>query len=219
MPVITKITPQKRRRGRYNIYLDGKYSFPVSENVLADFGLRKDTKLSDERIREIVDEENFQKFYLKILDFLSYQSRSRNEIVKRLKEYLRKSELDEEFSLGVEERILDKLEEANLINDEEFVRTYINNISTSKNPPGPRKVREFLFKKGIDRDLIERHVSNYPKERETEGAKKALERKLRNAKSRDLMDPKKKQRMIQYLLRKGYSYDVVRSVVDSNFEV
>ena len=216
MPFVTQILPQKRRLERYNVYLDGKYAFPVSETVLLDFGLKENVELSDEKIREIVEAENFQKFYGKVLDFLSYRIRSRDELVKRLREYLYKAKVEEDFSHQLESKILQKLEEANFINDEEFVKSYISSVASSKTPPGPRKIREFLYKKGVESSVVDKYLEEYSKESEFEGAKSVLEKKLKNVKTRGL---KEKQKATQFLLRKGYSFDVVRAVVDSNFEV
>ena len=56
MATITKISAQKRP-GRYNIFLDEQYAFPVSEEVLIKYGLRKgivlDEAAQDERIRKL----------------------------------------------------------------------------------------------------------------------------------------------------------------------
>ena len=41
MPTITKITTQKKRTDRYNIFLDEKYAFSVDEAVLLKFQLQK----------------------------------------------------------------------------------------------------------------------------------------------------------------------------------
>ncbi|MCT6902799.1 MAG: recombination regulator RecX, partial [Lactobacillus sp.] len=38
MPIITKVSSQKRP-GRYNIFLDGTYSFSASEQTVAEFML------------------------------------------------------------------------------------------------------------------------------------------------------------------------------------
>ena len=49
MAKISKIEAQKRK-GRYNIYLDGKYAFPVAESVLIQFRLMKGTELDEKQI-------------------------------------------------------------------------------------------------------------------------------------------------------------------------
>ncbi len=183
---------------------------------MLSFGLKDGLELSDKEIQEIVEEENYNKFYVKILDFLSYRIRSKDEVVKRLREYLYKAEIEEEFSRNIESKILQRLEEAGLINDEEFVKNYITSAASSKTPPGPRKIKEFLFRKGVEVSVIDKYLSDYSQETELEGAKSALEKRLRSAKARDL---KEKQKSLQFLLRKGYSYGVARTVVDSNFEV
>ena len=46
MPVITKISEQKRRANRRNIYLDGKFAFGCNLNVVAKFRLREGMTLS-----------------------------------------------------------------------------------------------------------------------------------------------------------------------------
>lgn len=216
MPFVTQILPQKRRANRFNVYLDGKYAFPVSEEVLLTFRLKEGTELSDDKMQEVIEAENYQKFYLKVLDFLSYQPRSRDELVKRLHEYLYKAEVKEEFSREVEAKIMSKLEEMGLINDEEFVKNYISLATNSKNPPGPRKIKEFLFKKGVEASLIDKHLADYSQGAEVTGAKLALEKKLKGAKIKNM---KEKQKYMQFLLRKGFSYGAVRGVVDSLSEV
>ncbi len=52
MAKISKIEAQKRK-GRYNIYLDGKYAFPVAESVLIQFRLMKGTELDEKQIAAI----------------------------------------------------------------------------------------------------------------------------------------------------------------------
>ncbi|MDY3702578.1 MAG: recombination regulator RecX, partial [Limosilactobacillus coleohominis] len=49
---ITKIEAQKRK-GRYNVYLDGKFAFPVAESVLIKFRLMKGVELDADQIAAI----------------------------------------------------------------------------------------------------------------------------------------------------------------------
>ena len=75
MSKITKIQAQKRK-GRYNVYLDGKYAFPVAETTLIEFRLMKDVELTDKQVKEIEDRENVNKAYGDAVNFLSYQLRT-----------------------------------------------------------------------------------------------------------------------------------------------
>ncbi len=216
MAVITKITSQKRNSNRFNIYLDGEYSFPVSEEVLFDFGLKNGISLTETEVSKIQAAENFQKFYLKTLDFIAYRIRTKAETIKRLREYFYKDNLEKEISEQLEEKIVAKLEKANFLNDEEFVKSYIESAKNSKTPPGAQKIKEFLYKKGVEKDLIDKYLLDYSKTIESIGLEKLLEKKLKMIKNRSF---KEKQKIIQYLLRKGYSYEAIQPLVDKEFEV
>ena len=60
VPVITKISQQKKDLERYNIFLDEKYAYSVHESVLVKFGLTKGMSLEDWSIDEMVYEDEIQ---------------------------------------------------------------------------------------------------------------------------------------------------------------
>ena len=60
MAKVTKIQAQKRK-GRYNVFLDGQYAFPVAETTLIEFRLMNGVELTDDQIKEIKDRENVNK--------------------------------------------------------------------------------------------------------------------------------------------------------------
>ncbi|SUP53035.1 Regulatory protein recX [Weissella viridescens] len=60
MPVVTKVTQQKRP-GRYNIYLDDEFAIAVDENILIRFDLFKGTEVSDTMLAEVQAAEYEQK--------------------------------------------------------------------------------------------------------------------------------------------------------------
>jgi len=215
MPTITKISLQKRNKDRYNIFLDGKYSFPVSERVLLDHKLKEEGELSDEKIREIINDENYEKIYQKTLNFLSYRVRSKKEVTDRLREYFYKSGIDKSLTGKFEEKIINSLEKLDLIGDSDFAESYVNTAKELKTPPGRRKMREFMFKKGVSNDIIESVLSDYPVEIEQKGAQILLEKKMRGLKK----TYQNKQKMWKYLAGRGYSPGAIEAVVDSNFEV
>jgi Uncharacterized protein conserved in bacteria len=85
MAKISKIAAQKRR-GRYNVYVDGKYAFPVAESVLVKFRLMKGMEVDQDLIKRVTTADQQAQAYAKILDYLSYQMRSESEVEKKLQD-------------------------------------------------------------------------------------------------------------------------------------
>ena len=60
MKKITKIEAQKRK-GRYNVYLDGQYAFPVAESVLIKYRLMKGMELDQNQIAQVTTDDQIAK--------------------------------------------------------------------------------------------------------------------------------------------------------------
>ena len=101
LPVVTKITVQKKRKDRFNVFIDGEYAFPISEGVLIKVGLHKGMTLTKERSAEIEKENYDYMAYTTAVNYLSYSLRSEKEVRKKL--------YDEEISPDAIERALTRL--------------------------------------------------------------------------------------------------------------
>ena len=84
MPQITSIEPQKKRSGRFNIFLDGEFAFGIDENVLVKNAIKKGQELSNVQIAKIIKDNELAKLFDKSLRFLSYRPRSEKETVDYL---------------------------------------------------------------------------------------------------------------------------------------
>jgi regulatory protein len=124
--------------------------------------------------------------------------RSAAEMSRRLE----KKKFDRETIM----RVVSFLEEKGFLNDEEFARAWIE--SRIKKPLGLRRLRTELKLKGIDNDIIDRQIGRIKEEYSEEAVVEKLVRE-RSGKLKGL-DPQKAQRRIfSYLLRHGFSPDVV----------
>ena len=80
----------------------------------------------------------------------------------------------------------------------------------------PRKLQADLVRKGIDKDLAARIVhSEYDTEDVRRIAREAASKKMRAVLYR--LPEKRKQAVISYLQRQGFTWDVIRSVTDELF--
>ena len=73
MAVITKITAQKKRLDRYNIFIAEKYAFSVDEEVLIKFDLKRGKELDEFDLADIQIQDDIQKAFTQSLHYLSHR--------------------------------------------------------------------------------------------------------------------------------------------------
>ncbi|MFS0577020.1 recombination regulator RecX [Sporosarcina sp. 179-K 3D1 HS] len=208
MSVITKITQQKKDGERYNIFLDEKYAFSVHESVLVKFGLTKGMSLEEWSIDEMVYEDEIQKAFNRALHYLGFRMRSEFEVKKKL--------LDSGYGEAVVLEAIVKLKRLGFLDDESFSEALLQTqIKTSSK--GPRAIQQEFRKKGIGKELQEKVLEGYSEEEQVRIATK-LATKAAEA-NRSVTPVQLKQKIQNALLRKGYSFDIIKQALASvNFE-
>lgn len=150
--------------------------------------------------------------FAKALRFLSYRSRSEKEIRDYLLKFFKRHPGDEKFII---DQVVKKLKDTKLLDDVEFAKAWVRS-RTEYRPRARNIIKLELRQKGISDDIIEDVLAD-----KTEGkddltlAKQLLEkRKNRYA----LMEREERyQKAGGFLARKGFSYDVIKSAIDSVF--
>lgn len=77
---VTKIVAQKRA-GRYNIYLDEQYAFPISESVMIKFRVFKGMEVDEQLQAAMIAADDVSKAYTRALDYLSHQLRTEKKFM------------------------------------------------------------------------------------------------------------------------------------------
>ncbi|MEK9176157.1 MAG: RecX family transcriptional regulator [Patescibacteria group bacterium] len=150
------------------------------------------------------NDQKFERYYNLSLRYLSYRPRSEKEIL----DYLKKKKLDEEIIA----QIIAKLIEYKFIDDTAFTKFWIEQRSEYKHKP-IRVIRFELLQKGIEKELIEESLPKESGELDLENAKRLKEKKMDFYRN---LDPKKRQeKVMNYLLRKGFSYEIVKKALNS----
>jgi regulatory protein len=197
MRKITAIEAQKQNPNRVNIYLDDQFAFGLARIVAA--WLQVGQSLSEEKIAAMQAEDAREVALQKSLHFLSYRARSIEEVRKNLE----KHELPE----AVIQATLEKLQNAGLLNDHDFARSWVENRNTFR-PRGRRALRMELRQKGLPESVIETTLDATTDEESL--ALSAARKHQRKLNGLDWMDFRKK--MTGFLGRRGFSYEVLASV-------
>ncbi|MEO5627375.1 MAG: RecX family transcriptional regulator [Candidatus Saccharimonadales bacterium] len=194
---ISDIKQQVKRKGRYSIYLDGKYSFSLSENELVQSGIRIGNEYKPQEMEVLLQVAILDKAYMRAIDYLSRRQRSEWEV----RDYLRRKEYD----LPTADIILNKLSEHNYIDDLKFAEAWIRNRRSLK-PTSLRRLRQELAQKHVAKDVVEQAIS------EDEGDESDTLKELIN-KKRQQVRYQDDQKMIAYLLRQGFNYGDVKEAL------
>ena len=202
MKKITKIEYQKRNKERFNIYIDDEYGFSVDISILIEYSLKKDMELDDALIDDILSAEEKISVYNYGISVLSRYAKSEYELRLKMK------------SKGFEPKLIDKaiskLKEQKYLDDERYCQMFINDkLNISKH--GVRKIKEALYYKGIDKEIIEEKIKNISQESEEERALILGEKKLSTIKETDTR--KKMAKLSNYLIGRGFEYETVNKTV------
>ena len=204
MAKISKIEAQKRK-GRYNIYLDGKYAFPVAESVLIQFNLMKGTELNKEQVSAIVTADQQAKAYFRMLDYLSYQMRTESDIRKKLQD----TDTPAEFV----EPILKKLRAQHLVDDHAYAAAYVRTVMNTE-LKGPVVIRQHLRQKQVGENDIDDALTQFTPTDQAENAKKLAEKLFRRYRKQP--ERRREQKVRQGLITKGFAssiYDMIKDEV------
>ncbi len=196
---ITKITEQEKQKGRYSLFVDEKYAFSLSESALLASKLATGQELDESQLREWKQESADDKVSAAALRYAAMRLRSTWEMEQYLK---RKG-----ASPALVEKILNKLSNIKLLDDENFARTWVSNRRLLR-PTSKRKLQQELRAKHVSQEVINITLN----EDEAVDEQSALRQHI--AKKRHL--PKYKAdplKLMQYLARQGFSYEDIKSAL------
>lgn len=205
MPQITSISPQRNGK-RVNIHLDGKFSFGLDMENYLRFGLKTNQWLTEDEVVKIIDKANFQKIYDRLLKFATLRPRSEKEINLWFK---RKKVHTSLFG-----KLFNRLKQLELVNDVEFSKWWVDQRLAFR--PKPKRVLGLELKeKGISGEIISNVLDN-TKIDEVKIARKVLDGNYYKWEKlgRSLATKKAKE----FLLRKGFSWDVISRVVSIDLD-
>lgn len=134
---------------------------------------------------------------------LKFRPRSEKEIYGRLEK--------KKFNIDVIKEVIAFLKEKRFIDDNYFARAWLE--SRIKKPLGIRRLKEELRVKGIAKEIIDNQINEIRKNySEQEIVEKIIREKFNKIKD---ADPRKaKRRVYAYLLRRGFSPDIVIDTIN-----
>lgn len=146
----------------------------------------------------------FEEIKQKLINYCIYQDRCHKDVELKMREFMLIPEAKDELMLF--------LINENYLNEERFARSYTRGKFYIKKW-GRNKIRMNLLQKGINERLIVKSFEEINEEDYIKTIKKDIEKLLPTYKG--LQEYQKKQKVIKFLITKGFEYDIILQELSS----
>ena len=205
--IITRLERLKRKRNRYALSLDGKRALELGESVVVQFRLAMGDDLSSETVERLTNAEADSSARDIALNYISFRPRSVREVLDHLR---RKG-----IPPGSAQKVVNRFGELRLLDDLEFARMFVRDRMSRKRT-GTALLRQQLSMKGIRGEVVDQVLAEIVTDDAMADAALMLARKRyeRSAGAYARLDPaQRRQRLLEYLLRRGFTFDAAQKAV------
>ncbi|HBI02549.1 MAG TPA: RecX family transcriptional regulator [Paenibacillaceae bacterium] len=200
---ITRLERQKKNQHRINVFLNDEYGFAVHEDIIVKYRLKKGKMISEQDLEELLLADEVKRAEYYGIRYLGIRPRTEMELIKHLHE---KGFVDETIH-----QVCETFREKKYLDDHQFAHQWVMERMHLK-PRGRNLLRFELNRKGVDSNIIDDALDEISFIEELEAAKKILLKKYPRPLFSNGMEMRNK--IGPFLQRKGFSYEVISSVLE-----
>lgn len=202
---ISRVVQQKHDPERVSVFIDDEFAFGLTLELVIEAGLKKGVALTVEEQQALLEKERTHRAYAVALHFVGYQPRASNEVRRKLRK--------KGYHDNVIEDTIARLEGNRFLDDERFASSFVWSRFNGSGY-GPARLRADLMKKGVPSRVIDQALAEFEEEADLKSKAQSLaERRWRNLRRES--DPlKRKKKLLDYLVRRGYTYGLAREVTE-----
>ena len=199
---ITKVAPAARTAGRYNVFVDGHYSFSLDEFQLVQHSLHSGQEIDETKLAELRAESDFGKNYTRAVDLISRRLRSEREI----RDYARRKQ----WSRDNTERVIARLYDRGYLNDLVFAQAFVRSRQSAQKY-SRRRIERDLVNKGISHRIIQQVLDKEAGMADDNDA-------LTNLVTKKYHRYDDINKLKAYLARAGFKYDDINRAIEQYYE-
>ena len=202
---ITDVIELDKKRSK--IYIDGEFAFVLYKGELRDYKIKVDSEISQSTYEEITGTVLSKRAKLRAMNLLQKRDYTEKQLRDKLSEGLYSQELMDEA--------IDYVKSFKYLDDERFARDYITYHMSMRSR---NRILQDLVQKGLSKDVLmaimdeiyEEAGSQSGEDVEIEQIQKLL---IKKHYDKD-MEYKDKQKIMAFLMRRGYSMDKIKRAMD-----
>ena len=210
--IITKIKRIRGKRTQYSVYLDGATALELSDWTIGKFGLRTGDDLDEQTVDTLKSAEAETRAKNIAINYLSYRPRSSKEVIFHLSK--------KGFEHECAENVARHLQSVKMVDDDRFARTFVRDRLKRK-PTGQALLRQQLLAKGIPPAMADEVLAEFisPQSQQA-SALLAAKRKIQSTQHviKKIDADKRKKRILDFLLRRGFSYEIALKTIRTTLD-
>lgn len=197
-----------------SVFFDNGERLILSEDTFYSSGLRKGDDIPEDRFSFFIEQNVLYHIKQRALSFLGRRFHSEKELLIKLKQ--------KSYEERLIKLVLNELKEKSFIDDQVFTNHFIEEKLKRKRW-GKNKIRAALFNKGVSASIIDEVFQYFDSEVDQNlAALELTKKKYENLKKRESDIRKLKQKLISFLLNRGFEYEVsaeaVNKIIKQDFD-
>ena len=199
---VTNISYSKSKEV-FEVVFEDETKLLLNYNIFEKYKVSVDMDFSETEIQEMKYFSDIERAKSRAINYISGKLKTKYEVRLKLKE--------KDFTEDIIDEVIDILEKEEYLNDRLYCEVFIED-KKQLNGYGKNKIKSLLIQKGISKSVFEDFLDEFEYEKEFDNALKMGIKKL-NLLSNEEDIFKKKQKLINYLAYRGFSFDVINDVL------
>lgn len=199
---VTNISYSKSKEV-FEVVFEDETKLLLNYNIFEKYKVSVDMDFSENEIQEMKYFSDIERAKSRAINYISGKLKTKYEVRLKLKE--------KDFTEDIIDEVIDILEKEEYLNDRLYCEVFIED-KKQLNGYGKNKIKSLLIQKGISKSVFEDFLDEFEYEEEFDNALKMGIKKL-NLLSNEEDIFKKKQKLLNYLAYRGFSFDVINDVL------
>ncbi|WBB29773.1 regulatory protein RecX [Parvimonas micra] len=187
----------------FEVVFEDETRLLLNYNIFEKYKVSVDMDFSEDEILEMKYFSDIERAKSRAINYISGKLKTKYEVRLKLKE--------NGFAEDVIDEVLDILEKEEYLNDKVYCEIFIED-KKKLNGYGKNKIKSLLIQKGISKNIFEGFLNEFEYDEEFDNALKMGIKKLELL-SNEEDNFKKKQKIINYLVYRGFGFDVINDVL------
>lgn len=185
---------------KYKVYIDEKFAFVLYKGELSRYRIAVGKELKSEIYIKIRNEIVVKRAKLRALHLLNAMGRTEAQLHQKL--------VQDNYTEDIIDEAIDYVKSFGYIDDENYARNFID---SRKDKKSKKEIFAQLLQKGISKEVLERAFEECYESNSARDAIMAIMQKRQY--NPETADRKETQKIMGYLMRKGFGYEDIRQVI------